>query len=154
MESLPRYSLGRLRVRGQKPRASGSYEVVRYKSCDSWLAEKETQRETEFLWNSGFIFFLIFGRPNMPTKYVFISGRRRLPRLTLSPVHFFKHWGRSSKWPVWVAPLTKLHSVLIKIILVPFSQNVGHAQSSASAICTQYTDAPTSSGSPHREEVI
>ena len=33
--------------------------------------------------------------------------------LTLSAVHFFKHSGHFSKGPVWVAPLTKLHSVLI-----------------------------------------
>lgn len=73
--------------------------------------------------------------------------------LTLSAVHFFKHSGHFSKGPVWVAPLTKLHSVLIKVILVPSSQNVGHAQSSVSAICTQSTAAPASPGNPHREEV-
>ena len=73
--------------------------------------------------------------------------------LTLSAVHFFTHSGHFSEGPVWVAPLTKLHSVLIKIILVPSSRNVGHVQSSASAICTQNTDAQDSPGKPHRDEV-
>ena len=73
--------------------------------------------------------------------------------LTLSSVHFFMHLECFSKGTVWVAPLTKLHSVLIRIILVPSSRNVGHVQSRASAICTQNTDAPASPGKPHREEV-
>ena len=52
MENLPRYFLGTLRAWGQKPWARGSNEVAHYKPYDLWLAKKNAQRETEFLWNS------------------------------------------------------------------------------------------------------
>lgn len=53
--------MGETQIEGQKPRASTSYRVAHGESCDSWFA-KETLREVGVLWNSGLVFFPIFGK--------------------------------------------------------------------------------------------